>query len=178
MRILEARGKIRDIDEATDTAKKMSGVFKGSYRFTDIIFKSKKEDEKGIINLRIFDLNSRETKNYSFIHKIAEWSDKIKKDKIILQGKFDTIGEVADFIADHYGDNLIEHYKYSREGWEYHLEKGDIFIESIEKLGPTMEIEADNKSDLEDLFKLFEVEERFSESTPEIMRKLLGKDKL
>lgn len=31
-----------------------------------------------------------------------------------------------------------------------------------------MEIEADNKSDLENLFKLFEVSERFSESAPEI----------
>ncbi len=40
-------------------------------------------------------------------------------------------------------------------------------------LGPVIEIEADNKSDLENLFKLFEVSERFSESVPELMRKLL-----
>jgi hypothetical protein len=176
MRVLEARGKIKDVDKAIDTTKKIGGVFKGYYRATDIIFKSKKEDEKGVIDLRIFELNSRQTKNYKFIHKIAEWSDKIKKDKVILKGEFDTMGDFLNFIADHYGDNLVEHYKYFREGWEYHLEKGDIFIEYIEKLGPTMEIEADNKSDLEDLFKLFEIEERFSESTPEIMRKLLGKE--
>ena len=78
-------------------------------------------------------------------------------------------------MADHYGNWLEEDYEYSREGWEYSLGKNGIFIEYIEKLGPTIEIEADNKSDLEDLFKLFEVRERFSESTPEIMRKLLGK---
>ena len=35
-----------------------------------------------------------------------------------------------------------------------------------------IEIEAENKSDLENLFKFFEVSECFSESTPEIMRKL------
>jgi hypothetical protein len=176
MRTLEARGKIRDIDEAIDTAKKIGGVFKGSYRATDIIFKSKKEDEKGVIDLRVFELNNRQTKNYKFIHKIAEWSDKTKKDRIILKSEFYTMGDALNFIIDHYDNNLVEHYKYSREGWEYHLEKGDIFIEYIEKFGSTMEIEADNKSDLEELFKLFEVEERFSESTPEIMRKLLGKE--
>jgi adenylate cyclase class IV len=176
MRTLEARGKIRDIEEAIDMAKKIGGIFKGSYRATDIIFKSKKEDEEGVIDLRIFELNNRQGKNYIFVHKIAEWSDKIKKDKIILKGEFDTMGEVLDFIADHYGDSLKEHYEYSREGWEYNVGKSDIFIENIEKLGPTIEIEADNKSDLENLFKLFEVEKRFSESTPEIMRKLLGKN--
>jgi hypothetical protein len=42
-------------------------------------------------------------------------------------------------------------------------------------LGPSLEIEAENKNDLENLFRLFEVSERFSESTPEIMKKLLGK---
>jgi len=55
------------------------------------------------------------------------------------------------------------------------MEKGDIFIEYIEMLGPTIEIEADNKENLEELFQLFDVTERFSESTPEIMRKLISR---
>lgn len=176
MRTLEARGKIKDVDNAMDTAKQIGGVFKGSYRATDIIFKSNKEDVKGVIDLRIFELNNRQTKNYKFIHKIAEWSDKTKKDKVVLKGEFDTMGEALNFIADNYGDSIKEHYEYSREGWEYNVGKNDIFIECIETLGPTIEIESESKNDLENLFKLFEVEERFSEPTAEIMRKLLGKE--
>lgn len=175
MKILEARGKIKDIKEARNVAEKIGGIFKGYYSAADIIFKAKETDPekgKGVIDLRIFKINNRQTKNYIFTHKIAEWSDKTKTDKIIIKGKFDTMEEVLDFMIDHYGDVLKEDYKYSREGWEYHLEKGDIFIECIETLGPTMEIEADNKSDLENLFKFFDISERFSESTPEIMRKL------
>lgn len=53
------------------------------------------------------------------------------------------------------------------------MDKSKIFIENIEKLGPSIEIEDDNKSDLENLFRFFEVSEYFYESTQEIMRKLL-----
>lgn len=176
LQILEARGKIKDINSARKTAEKIGGIFKGFYSNTDIIFKSKDAgSEKGVITLRRFKINSRQTENYIFTHKIAEWSDKIKTDKIILKGRFNTIGEVFDFMSDHYGDWLEEDCEYSRDGWEYSLDKNGIFIECIEKLGPTLEIEAENKDDLENLFKLFEVSERFSESTPEVMRKLLGK---
>lgn len=175
MKIFEARGKIKDINDARNVAEKIGGIFNGYYSATDIIFRSKKSDLEGILDLRIFKINNRQTKNYILTHKTAEWSDKIKTDKIILKNNFDTIEEALDFMKDHYGNDLKEYYKYSREGWEYHLEKGDLFIECVEKLGPTMEIEADNKSDLENLFKLFEVGEYFSEPVPEIMRKLLGK---
>lgn len=176
MGIFEARGKIKDIEDARNTAEKIGGIFKGYYHNVDVIFKPKKVDpEKGVVALRIFDINNRETESYIITHKIAEWSGKIKTDKIILKNRFDTMAEVLDFMIDHYGNDLKDHYQYSREGWEYHLEKGDIFIENIEGLGPTIEIEADNTDDLENLFKLFDVTERFSESTPEIMRKLLRK---
>ncbi len=176
MRNIEARGKIKDIKDARKVAKKIGGQFKGPYYATDIIFKSKKaEYEKGVIDLREFKINNRKTKNFILTHKIAEWSDNTKTDKFLLKDKFESMGEALAFMIVHYGEDLKEYYRYSREGWEYHLKKGDIFIEYIEILGPTIEIEADNKSDLEDLFKLFEVTERFSETTPEIMRKLFGK---
>lgn len=178
MRVLEARGKIKDLKIARDTAEKIGGIFKGHYRAKDIIFKSKKEDEKGTICLRMYGLNNRQGKDYIFIHKVAKWSGNTKKDEVILRGEFDKMEEVANFIMVHYGESLMENYEYSRHGWEYQLEKGDIFVEYIDTLGPTMEIEADTESDLESLFGLFEVDKRFSESTSEIMRKLLMVSKI
>jgi adenylate cyclase class IV len=177
MKILEARGKIKNIEDARNMAEKIGGIFKGSYSTTDIIFKTEKVDsEKGVISLRIFEMNNRQTENYIFIHKVAKWSGKIKTDKIVLKSEFDTMEKALNFMIDHYGNGLKEDYKYSREGWEYSVGENGIFIEYIEKLGPTIEIESDSKNDLENLFKLFEVTECFYESTPEIMRKLLGKN--
>ncbi len=123
----------------------------------------------------MFKTNNRQAKNFILTHKIAEWMDKIKTDRIILKKRFDTMEEVLDFMIDHYGNELKKDYEYSREGWEYHLDKSNIFIENIEKLGPTIEIEAENKIDLENLLKFFETTECFTQSTSEIMMKLLGK---
>lgn len=169
MKIFETRGKINNIKDARDTVEKMGGVFKGFYSCTDFIFETKNVEEK--LRLRVFKINNRKTENCILIHKTTEWSDKVKTDKIILQNKFDTIKEAVNFMIDHYGD-FKEDYEYSRDGWEYSLNKNSIFIENIEKLGPTIEIESDNKDDIENLFKFFDVIELFSESTPEIMRKL------
>lgn len=170
MKIFEARGKIKDIQGARDITEKIGGIFKGFYSCKDIIFKA--DSEKGVIILRVFKINNRQAKNYIFTHKVPEWSNKIKTDRIILKNRFDTIEEALNFMTDHYGDVLKKDYEYSRKGWEYHLNKNGIFIEYIEKLGPTLEIEAENKNDLENLFKFFEVIELFSEPTSEIMRKL------
>ena len=116
MKTFEARGKIKNIKDARNVAEKIGGIFKGYYRATDIIFKAKESDpEKGVIDLRIFKINNRQTKNYILTHKIAEWSDKTKTDKIIIKGKFDTMEEVLHFMIDRYGDVLKEDYKYSRE---------------------------------------------------------------
>lgn len=169
MKIFETRGKIKDIKAARDTAEKIGAIFKGFYSCTDFIFQTKNVEE--ILRLRVFKINNRKTENCILIHKTAEWSDKVKTDKIILQNKFDTIKEAINFMIDRYGD-FKEDYEYSRDGWEYSLNENGIYIENIEKLGPTIEIESDNKNDLENLFKFFDISELFSKSTPEIMRKL------
>lgn len=169
MNIFETRGKINNIKDARDTAEKIGAVFKGFYSCTDFIFQTKNIEE--ILRLRVFKINNRKAKNYILTHKIAEWSDKIKTDKIILKRKFDTIKETTNFMIGHYGD-FKEDCEYPRDGWEYSLNKNSIFIENIEKLGPTIEIEVENKDDLENLLKFFDISELFSESTPEIMRKL------
>lgn len=172
MEIFEIRCKINNIKDARNSAGKIGGIFQGYYYNTDIIFKSKNSDSEGVIVLRVFKINNRQTKNIILTHKIAEWTGNIKTDKIILKERFDTIREALDFMVDHYGESLKNDYQYSREGWEYSLDKNSIFIENIEKLGPTIEIEAENKDDLENLLKQFEVDQLFSESVSEIMRKL------
>jgi len=175
-KIFEKRCKIKDIENARKVVELIGGIYKGHYSNTDIIFKSKKAvPEKGVIVLRMFKINNRQSKNFILTHKIPEWDDKIKTDRIILKNEFNIMEEAANFIIDHYGTWIEQDYTYSREGWEYHLDKNRIFIENIEKLGPTIEIESDNKKDLESLFKLFETAECFSETVSEVVRKLIRK---
>lgn len=177
-KIFEKRCKIKDIDETRKVAELIGGIFKGHYSATDIIFKSKNADSEkgaGVIVLRMFEINNRQTKNFILTHKIAEWTGKTKTDKIVLKEKFDSMEEATNFIIDHYGVWIEEDYSYSREGWEYQLDSNSIYIEYIEKLGSTIEIESENKKELENLFKHFETIECFSEPVSEVMRKLLGK---
>ncbi len=173
MKIFETRGKIKDIKDARDTVEKIGATYKGFYSCTDFIFKTKNIGD--IIRLRVFKINNRQSKDYIFIHKTAEWFDKIKTDKIIIKREFDTMEETLDFMINHYGYVLVNDYEYSRIGWEYSYNGNSIFIENIDMLGPTLEIESDNKNDIENLFKFFNVSELFTESVAEIMRKLLGK---
>lgn len=173
MKIFETRGKIKDIKDARNTAEKIGAIYKGFYSCTDFIFKTKNIGD--IIRLRAFKINNRQSKDYIFIHKTAEWLDKIKADKIIIKREFDTMEETLDFMINHYGYVLVNDYEYSRIGWEYSYNENSIFIENIDMLGPTLEIESDNKNDIENLFKFFNVSELFTESVAEIMRKLLGK---
>lgn len=178
MEIFEKRCKIKDITDARNVAEKIGGVYRGYYSFTDFIInpenvnKENVNKEKATIMLRVWRINNRQAKKYRLTEKIPEWSGNIKTDKTVLKEEFNTIEDTIDFMIDHYG-NFHEEFEYSRDGWEYLLDKNGIFIENIEKLGPTIEIESDNKDDLENLLKSFDATECFSESTPEIMRKLL-----
>ncbi len=173
MTIFEERCKIKGIEIGRKIAELIGGTFKGYYSATDIIFKFKNDDpEKGVIVLRAFNINNRNTKNFTLTQKKAEWINKIKIDHIFLKEKFDTMKEATDFITHHYGESIKEDFSYSRDGWEYHLNNCRIFIENIENIGPTIEIESDNKEDLEKLIKQFNVTECFSEPVSETMRKL------
>lgn len=186
MGIFEKRCKIKDVMDARNIIEKIGGVCRGYYSSTDFIISPENVardtrdtrdirenvcQEKRTIILRVWRVNNRQTKRYKLTEKIPEWFDDIKRDKVIIKEEFDTIEDSIDFIISHYGD-FHEEFEYSRDGWEYSLDESSIFIEKIEKLGPSIEIESDNKEDIENLLKSFDVTECFSEPTSEIMRKL------
>ena len=149
--MIESRVRIKDIRDAKRAVEKLGGVFNGHYSYTDIVFKpgfEKGDIGKDVIRLRVLKINNRRTKNFILTHKIAEWTDKTKTDRIILREEFANIKEARDFMKVHYGSELKESYKYSREGWEYHLDRSKVFIETIEKIGPTIEVEAESRREL------------------------------
>lgn len=127
---------------------------------------------KEFIRLRIYKANNWPTKNIILVHKITDWKEESKIDNIVLRKEFNSVKEANNFIKTHFQDKLKRSFEYFREGWEYHLSKKRTFFEDIKDFKPTVEIEAENRKELNDIFQKLKVIERLSDSVPEIMRKI------
>lgn len=175
---IEARAIIKNIEETKKKIEEIGGVFKNDYAFTDFIFvlKSGKTDlNKEFIRLRVMKKKNWPTKDFILKHKKAKWQGTSKIDNILLKKEFDTENQALDFIEKHFQGKWQKLFEYFREGWEYGLGAKRLFIEDIKGFKPTVEIEAENKEELENIFKELDVTERLSDSVPETMRKIFNK---
>ncbi len=175
------RATIKDIKETKKNIEQLGGIFKNYYSFTDIIFIPKIGKinlNKEFVRLRILKVNNWPTKDIVLIHKKTDWKGKSKIDNIILRKEFSEIKNAVDFIKRHFQNKLKKSFEYFREGWEYHLNNKKFFVEDIKNFKPTLEIEAENEKELNDILKKLEIVERLSNSAPEIMRKNLNKNTL
>lgn len=175
--MIEARGIIKNIQETKMKIEKIGGKYDSRYSYADIIFipiSGEADLNKEFVRVRVLKVNNWQTKNVVLVHKTAEWKGKAKIDNFILKKEFNTAEEAIDFIKEHYKGKLKESFKYFREGWEYHFGKNRIFVEDIEKLGPTIEVEAENENELSDIFKSLEIMEKVSDSVPEMIGKILN----
>lgn len=171
----EARAIIKNIDNTKKLVEELGGLFKGYYSFSDIIFlpKSGKADlNKEFIRLRVYKFNNWPTKKFVLTHKITEWENNSKIDTVVLKQEFNNGGGASEFIKMHFQNKVKKGFVYFREGWEYHLGKRRIFIENIKDFKPTVEIEALNQKDLNDIFKKLKALKRLSDSVPKIMQKI------
>ena len=179
--MVEGRATIKDIEETKKKIKQLGGVVKNYYSFTDIIFIPKIGKinlNKEFIRLRILKVNNWPTKDIILIHKRTDWKGKSKIDNIILRKEFSEIENAVDFIKKHFQNKLKKSFEYYREGWEYYFGKKRIFVEDIKKFKPTVEIEAENEKELDNIFEKLETVERLSDSVPEIMRKKINMIKI
>ena len=177
--MVEGRAIIKNIKETKKNIEQLDGVFKNYYSFTDIIFIPKIGEinlNKEFVRLRILKVNNWPTKDIILIYKKTNWKRTSKIDNVILRKEFDAIEGAVDFIKRHFQDKLKKSFEYFREGWEYHLGNKRIFVENIKNFQPTIEIEAENEKELDNIFEKLEFVERLSDSIPEIMRKNLNQD--
>lgn len=174
--MLEARGKIENIEEIKKIIERIGGVYDSHYSFTDVIFipESGLADlSDGFVRVRILKVKNWKTSNVSVVYKTAEWKGQAKIDNVVLKKEFDKVEDAFDFIKENYKGALKEGFRYFREGWQYHFGNNRIFVEDIEKLGPSIEVEAENESELDDIFKKLLIVKRVSGSVPELMRRVL-----
>jgi len=176
--MIEGRAIISNIQETKQRVKSLGGDFKSSYAFKDIIFVPKKKNynlSDDFLRVRVISKNNWPTKNVVLVRKQTEFKDIRKVDNIILKKEFDTESEALDFIKKELSAEFEYGFEYSREGWEYKLESRRIFIEDIENLKPSIEIEADSEENLQRLFDKIGVVEKLRKSIPEMVRESLSR---
>jgi len=177
--MIEGRALIEDPDKAKQTIISLGGVFRGSYDFTDIIYlpaKKQQDLHADCLKMRIYKKNNQPSKDVILVRKLARWEGHGKTDHVILREEFDTVRQAEEFLRKKYKSKYKRGFEYSRKGWEYSLGSVRLYVEDIDKLGPTMEIEADDIKGL-DLFDEFKILKWLADSVPETMRKKLDFEK-
>lgn len=162
--MIEARGIIKNIEEIKTKIEKIGCIYDSHYSYTNNIFipiLGEADLNKEFIRVRVLKVNNWQTKNVVLVHKTAEWKGNAKRDNLVLKKEFDAGEEAVDFIKEYYKGELKESFKYFRDGWEYHFGKNRIFVEDIEKLGPTIEVEAENENELSDILKSWKLLKEF-----------------
>ena len=173
--MIEGRALVQSLEKAKASVTKLGGQFKSYYIFKDVIFVPKKKNYnwgEDLVRVRVYCKNDWPTKKVVLVRKKTEWKGQGKKDTIILKKEFDTEKEAFAFIKKNVSE-FEKECEYLREGWQYELKTYRIFIENIEKYRPSIEIEADNESDLQILFQKIGAGKIVTESVPEIMRRIL-----
>lgn len=170
--MIEGRWKIKNLNEIKSKII-LKGIKKGEYSSKDIIFtqNNKENLKEGFIRLRIYKKNNWNTKNIVLTHKETTWENNYKKDKIILKKEFDNEKETSIFLDYNY-KNIKEFVNFYREGEEFELNNNKIYLENIEHLGFSIEIESKDEENLNEIVKYLEIEEKLTDSIPETIRKL------
>jgi adenylate cyclase class IV len=165
---IEVRGYIDDIEKVRNRLEDINAIYKGEYDFKDLIFTL---GEKPLNEVNDY-LRLRQ------IIKSARQDSGIKFDKKLKTSEGQEIEEVSKLYKRR--DNAIRYIRlnfkdyrkileYSRKGWEYFHGRCNIFVEDIENLGPSLEIEAWSPEEVEGYFKVLEIEERYSKSVADLV---------
>jgi len=173
--MIEGRAVIDNIKNAKVSVESLGGQFKGYYILKDIIFVPKKEDynlSNDFVRVRVNIKSDWPTKKVILVRKQTEFKETGKIDNVILKEEFDTEEESFAFIKDKLSE-FRKGFEYERDGWQYQLNDNRIFIEDIKGWKPSVEIEAESKERLKELFDKIGILETVKSSVPEIMRRLL-----
>ena len=145
--MIEERATISDILKTKKIIENLGAVLKGEYVFKDKIFINA-GDADGFLRMRIYSKNNWDTKDVVLL-KLAPKSS--GHANIFFRQEFETEREADEFVLNNFPE-FIYSFEYSKTGSQYNLGETIIFIEDIEEIGPSVEIEASSKQELESLF--------------------------
>jgi len=166
----EARAVVESVEKTRRELERAGAVFESEYEFTDMIFAAKCEDfSKEFVRLRMYKVNNWTTKGFVLVQKQTHWSGAVKKEQIVLKKEFDSSEEAMSFIQEEL--KLKKCLEFSRVGFEYTWKNQRVFVENIECLGASMEVEGHTAEEIERLFSKVTIGERAVACVPELVRK-------
>jgi hypothetical protein len=171
----EGRALVRDLEQTRRRILDAGGALVNDYRFTDTVLLAPGDSalDREFIRLRVYSGNTWPFKTALLIHKITEWTtSRSKVSKPILFEEFDAADAARDFVRERYGGLLRDGFTYERRGWHYRMDGALVFLEEVEKLGPTVEVHTEN-GDLGELLARLEGSERLEATVPETIRRRL-----
>ena len=168
----EIRVIIPSVNEYQHRVRALGATFIGTYACTDTIFTLKiySNLNQELIRIRTYTENNWPTKNVIVTHKKTE-DGATKPHNIILKKEFEDLETATRFLHTYYR-SPEKQVEYSRKGWEYHLNTTKIYIENVELLGPTAELEDHHHEHLEHLLQQLGNPERVTGSLPNLIKKI------
>ncbi|HLC90230.1 MAG TPA: HemK2/MTQ2 family protein methyltransferase [Candidatus Nanoarchaeia archaeon] len=173
--MIEARASIDSAKQVISILKKLKAELKGTYSFHDIIFVPKDSERSlndGFVRVRVYKTNNWDQKNVVVTQKETIIHQKGKESKILFRKEFDTKEEAFLFVNKKYGLDFQQSMEFDLSGEEYQLGSARLFIDTIQYLGPTVEIVVKDERELPHLLKMIKVKEVFQDCVPEKIRKI------
>ena len=172
----EIRAYIPDIKSTIKKLENLGARFKGDYALIDYIYKLKDDSKKIDLNnefmrIREYEKSQWIHKKYVLVNKVTKWEDGNRLISVPLKREFDKKEDAEKEISDSYELN----FKFHKHGFEYELKTLKIFVEEIEYLEPTIEVTAEDKESIDNLFKKLDVSERTFKSVPKLIEEKLNK---
>jgi hypothetical protein len=146
------------------------GVKKASeYGFYDLVYLNKNGASitEDTLKVRVYQKNEWDSKAVLVIQKRATIENGAKIDKVLTREQFDTESEALEFVKDNFLSSYDFSFKFSKTGIEYKNETIRVWVEDVENIGITLELEAEDINILNDFISHFNVKEKLDISLPE-----------
>ena len=172
--MFEVRGIVSNFNEAKKNVEGLGGVLKTEYKCTDHIFLLREginlSDE--FVRIRVYS-KSDLTKNVLVSYKKNSYEEGVKKSSLIFKKEFDAFEEGLNFIRVYFKKELQKEIEFGREGVEYLVEKSRVFVEEVQYLGPTVEVEDEQKGRLEILLKALNIQRIYCSLPAAVKQRLI-----
>lgn len=146
------------------------GVKKASeYGFYDLVYLNRNGASitEDTLKVRVYQKNEWDSKAVLVIQKRAIVENGTKTDKVLTREQFDTEAQAIEYVNENLSQDYEYKFKFSKTGIEYKNEKIRVWVEDVENIGITLELEAQDSDILNEFLSNFNIAERLDISLPE-----------
>ncbi len=177
--MIEARVFTDSLDHTKTVLRDERATLKGRYVIDDTIYRNVDESISLIdefLRLRVIPENIWDEKAVILALKQTRLHNVGKDSDIPLKLQFDTKDEAEAYYDQHLKDKFIRAFSFSRIGWQYVMQNGDIVdLEIVEQGLPSIEFKSDTDEGVQNLLSQFNVNRQDVISGPSVVA---VKDKL